>query len=449
MPATARVTIPSGRAAVTALDDPDFVQRAIAAGQLSELMDAATDASLDDNPRMQQRVREEAQRQVLAMARDGDLAAGGRPNLTPLRRAGAARSPFAPGAVLDGIAPSLGALVAAHSPRVRTSEADRLVGSVRAAMGSSVPSDGGFLVPEEFRAEIIQRALDVAVVRPRATVIPMGSARLALPVIDETTRAAGNVYGGMTAYWTEEAGQLVDSAPKFGRLTLDASKLTMLATLPNELLQDGPALDAWVPRTLTETVAFAEDDAFLTGDGVAKPLGVLHASNAAAVTVAKESGQAPDTIVWPNLTKMWARMLPGSHSRAVWVANIDLFPALANIALDLGTGGISALWIGGPAGPTAADTPPMTLFGRPLIFTEKSPTLGDRADLAFIDFEHYLIGDRLNMVVSMSEHSRFATDETQMRCISRLDGRPGLLSPLTPRRGTGTLSPFVVLEERA
>jgi hypothetical protein len=46
------------------------------------------------------------------------------------------------------------------------------------------------------------------------------------------------VFGGMIAYWGEEGAALQDSNPKFGRVVLDAKKLTGLSAVPNELLQD-------------------------------------------------------------------------------------------------------------------------------------------------------------------------------------------------------------------
>jgi hypothetical protein len=47
-----------------------------------------------------------------------------------------------------------------------------------------------------------------------------------------------------------------------------------------------------------------------------------------------------------------------------------------------------------------------------------------------------------------SEHFKFSTDTTAYRIISRVDGRPLILSALTPRTGANTVSPFVKLEAR-
>ena len=87
----------------------------------------------------------------------------------------------------------------------------------------------------------------------------------------------------------------------------------------------------------------------------------------------------------------------------------------------------------------------MSILGRPLIISEKAQALNTQGDINFIDFSHYLIGDRQAISMDASEHSRFMNDETELRIIERVDGRPWLQSAITPRNGTATLSPYVQL----
>ena len=303
---------------------------------------------------------------------------------------------------------------------------------------------GGFLVPERLRAELLSVSLETAIVRPRARTIAMDSARVPFPTIDSTSNAS-TVFGGIAAYWTEEGASMTESEATFGRVVLDASKLTTYCEVPNELLQDSIiSFAALIDQLYPAAISWFEDQAFIRGTGVGQPLGVM--LSPALVSVAKETGQAADTIVWENIVKMYSRMLPSSLSSAVWLANIDTFPQLATMSLAVGTGG-SAIWLNnGAAGP------PMTILGRPVIFTEKMETLGGGGsgkDLAFIDFGYYLVGDRMQMRAESSPHIKFANDITAYRVIERIDGRGWLQSAITPNKGTNTLSPFVTLDERA
>ncbi|MEJ3658764.1 phage major capsid protein [Actinomycetes bacterium KLBMP 9759] len=435
-------TIPTDAVALERIvNDPQRVEEIARAGQLSDLIRNYQLVVNANDPDIQRQVREQAQQQVIAMVREAGVVTG--PDMRPGR---AARDRRAPGTALNGIVADIGEFAQAIHHDRRTPDRDETLASIRNAMGSSVPADGGFTIPEEFRGDLMDAALETSVVRPRARVIPMSSPRVQLPIVDAPSRAS-SVFGGFRSYWTAEAATLVDSSPKFGRITLDAHKLTTFTDVPNELLDDGLALQAFLEEALPATVAWGEDLAFISGNGVGQPLGFLHTGNSAMVTVLKESGQAAGTIVWENLVKMWARMLPASLQRAVWVAHISTFPELATMALSVGTGG-SAVWIGGPVGQSGTDAPPVTILGRPVVFTEKVPEVGDAGDITLVDFGYYLVGDRMSMDLQSSEHYRFQSDMTSYRCITRVDGRPGLLSPVTPAVGTDTLSAFVRLEAR-
>ena len=315
---------------------------------------------------------------------------------------------------------------------------------IRNSFGSEVPADGGFLIPENLRSEILQVALETSIVRPRAQVIPMDSLRVPIPMIDDTSHVS-SVFGGITAYWTEEAASLTESQASFGRIVLDAKKLTAFASVPNELLADATAFGAFFDTIFPKALAFYEDIAFMTGSGVGEPLGFINCP--ASVQVAKESGQATSTIVWENITKMYARMLPTGLGNAVWIASIDTFPQLATMALSVGTGG-SAVWLGNYQNSGDA-TPPVSILGRPVYFTEKAEPLSTTGDINFVDLSYYLIGDRQTMQAMSSEHYQFQNDKTAFRVIERLDGRPWLQSAITPQNNSSsTLSPFVQLASR-
>jgi HK97 family phage major capsid protein len=310
---------------------------------------------------------------------------------------------------------------------------------IQNSFGSVVPGDGGFLIPEVLRAEILALALENSIVRSRARVIPMESLRLPIPMVDSTSNVS-SVFGGITCYWTEEGASLTDTSATFGELVLEAKKLTGYAAVPNELMSDAVAFGSFFDQIFPEAMAYYEDDAFVSGTGTGQPKGFLNAS--AAVSVTKETGQAAATVLWENIVKMYARMLPSSHRNAVWIVSPDVFPELATMALNVGTGG-SAIWLQNGQGDV-----PMTILGRPVIVSEKVSALGTAGDINYVDLSFYIIGDRQVMSASSSAHSLFASDKTAFRIIERLDGRPWLQSAITPRNNGATLSPFVQLGAR-
>jgi HK97 family phage major capsid protein len=307
------------------------------------------------------------------------------------------------------------------------------------SFGSNVPDAGGFLVPEVLRSQLLSVALETSIVRSRATVIPMDSLRVPIPTVDDTSHVS-SVFGGLTFYWNEEGASLVESQASFGRLVLEAKKLTGYAEIPNELMADAPAFNGFFSQKFPEGLSYFEDMAFMTGTGVGEPEGFLNAPS--AISVPKQSGQATGTIVWENIVAMYSRMLPTSLANAVWIASIDTFPELATMALSVGTGG-SAVWLN-----NGAVGAPVSILGRPVIFTEKVPSLTNLGDINFVDLSYYLIGDRQVMSAESSPHYRFQQDKTAFRVIERVDGRTWLRSAITPHNGGATLSPIVQLQAR-
>lgn len=316
------------------------------------------------------------------------------------------------------------------------------LGTLKDAMSSVKPSDGGFLIPEVLRAELLRVALERAVVRSRARVIPMDSLTVPFPTVDATSNVS-SVYGGVVGYWTEEGATLTESKPRFGRIELKANKLVLYTEVPDELIRDAqPSMEAFIGEIFPEAMAWFEDIAFFIGGGVGEPLGFL---NAGATVYPDRVGSSTDTVVWADIVAMYARMLPQSLDRAVWIVSPDVLPQL--LTMTVGSGN-AAVWIGGGNFPSGADNPPMSLLGRPLIVSEKAKTLGTPGDINFVDFGFYLIGDRQSMSARQSEDFRFNQDVTAFRVIERLDGRPWLNDPITPQNGSSsTLSPFVGLAD--
>ena len=348
--------------------------------------------------------------------------------------------PGAPGAVLDGQFKSFGEFMmcADFNRQMRMGRVDERMAK---ALGEGQGDQGGFLVPEEYRAQIMMIALEEAVVRPRATIIPMTRETVAIPTIRDASHAS-TVHGGVQAYWTPENATITQTEPTFAQVRLNAHKLAGGTKVGMELQEDSViSIEALLVQMFGGAVRFFEDDAFINGTGAGQPTGILNA--AALISVAKETGQAAATIVWENVVKMFARCSPQSIGKAVWIANNDTIPQLATMSLAVGTGG-APIWLQNGQGAM-----PTSILGRPLVYTEKAQTLGTAGDLYLVDLSQYLIGDRRSLQISNSPHSSFLSDQMDWKFTHRVDGRPWLDTALTPRKGTNTLSPFVSLATRA
>ena len=318
-----------------------------------------------------------------------------------------------------------------------------------------IASDGGFLVQSDFLPDLLGSVFSTGEVLSRLNVLGLGAGSngIKLNAIDETSRANGSRFGAIQGYWTGEAATATASQPKFRKIGMELEKLTGLCYATDELLQDAVALESWLRDAFKEELQFKIEDAVINGSGAGMPLGILNSP--ATITVNKETSQVAATLVAENILKMWARLPASSRKTAIWLINQDVEPQLyqlnikiKNVAGSENVGGIPV-----QAGPVFL--PPGTngntygtLMGRPVVPVEYCATLGTTGDVILCDLSQYLAIDKGGLQGQSSIHVRFLFDETAFRFVYRFNGQPKLAAPVTPFKGSNTISPFVILQTR-
>lgn len=301
-------------------------------------------------------------------------------------------------------------------------------------LSEGTDSQGGFLVPEQFYNNLYMKSLEVSVVRPFATVVPMQSDTFNWPAVDESSHAS-TLYGGVVAYWTEESGAKTASYPTFRSIKLIAKKLVGFVPCPDELLQDSIiSMENLLTKMFGGGIGWYEDLAFLRGTGVGQPLGIF-GSGAILQPIRATANQ----VALADLANIMARMYPQSlyAPNTIWIISPAVMAQLIPLVATVIT------WL--PISTGAAGRIPGTILGMPFMVSEKVPTLGTTGDIGLYDLSHYLIGDRSDIRVDSSIHYKFNTDETTWRFVKRVDGHPMVDSAFTPYNGGATLSPFVQL----
>ena len=303
---------------------------------------------------------------------------------------------------------------------------------------------GGFLVDTDHNMSIMQRVYDQGDLLRRCAMdgLSANSNGMTYNAINETSRADGSRMGGIRAYWTAEAGTKQYSMPAFRQIELKLKKVAALVAATDEQLQDANVLESWILRNLPDELRYVTEDSVINGTGVGMPQGIL--VSLGIVSVAKEVGQAADTVVVPNIVKMWSRMWGRSRRNAAWFIHQDLEPQLFQLQLPVGTGG-QALYM--PPGGLSA-SPYATLMGRPVVPLEYCQTVGTVGDIILGDFSQYQMIEKGGIQSASSIHVLFITDQSIFRFVYRCDGENTWNSPLTPKNGANTVAPFVTLASR-
>ena len=313
--------------------------------------------------------------------------------------------------------------------------------TIQAGHAEKVGEDGGFLIPGDFRQEIQKKVVGDESLLPKTRQFQTSSNHLVLP----TNEVAPWDGTGIQAYWEGEGGAFTESKGKFGEASLRLHKLTALVRVTEELLEDAPALESWVRGEAPAAMLHKVNSAIISGTGAGQPLGLL--SSGFKYKVAKESGQAADTVMFENVNKMLGRILPQSFSKAVWICNPAVLPQLRLMKFD--SAATSPVPVYMPAN-GLAEAPYGTLFGRPILpMMGGVKALGDEGDLMLVDLSYYYSAVKTTGVKQdISTHVYFSTQETAFRFSMRIAGQCPFKSPVTTENGNFQMSAFVTLEDR-
>ncbi len=299
--------------------------------------------------------------------------------------------------------------------------------------------DGGFLVPPQFSQDIFRLSLGEDSLLPLTDNVEISGNSMAFPK-DETTPWGTN---GIRAYWQGEASSATATKPVLGLATLRLKKLMALVPTTDELLEDTNALTSYLPEKVADSIRWKTNESILFGAGNGVPIGAMTAG--ATVTVAKESGQATQTLVPQNLAKMISRLPPGSFAKSVWIVNNDVLPAL--FTLTLGNYPIympNGLTVGG-----IQVSPYGTLLGRPVFVSQHANTFSSQGDVLLVDLSYYqTITKAGGLQTATSMHLYFDADLTAFRTTFRMDGQSKIAAAISPAKGSASMSPFIQLGAR-
>ena len=161
-------------------------------------------------------------------------------------------------------------------------------GEIHNALSIGQDSEGGYTVPDEFERRLVQALEENNIFRGLATVIRTSSGTRKIPIAQDDGEAT----------WIDEGEEIPESDTSFAQTMLSAYKLGTMIKISNELLNDSAFdLATYIAQRFGVRMGNAEEKAFITGDGVGKPTGLLDEAGAqVGVTAAAEDAVTFDEI---------------------------------------------------------------------------------------------------------------------------------------------------------
>lgn len=131
---------------------------------------------------------------------------------------------------------------------------------------NEAPSGVGYLLPQHLESKLVNAMNTISVLRPLCTEVTT-TGDSALPVVNSHGKPA----------WVPEGHPIPLVKDAFDRINLDSHKLAAIIRVTGELLKDSAIdIEAYLATTFADRLAVSEEEAFLAGDGVDKPLGLIH-----------------------------------------------------------------------------------------------------------------------------------------------------------------------------
>ena len=177
-------------------------------------------------------------------------------------------------------------------------------------------ANGGYLAPAEYANEIIKKITEVSPVRSVARVISTNRKEIQFP------KRTGLVSGG----WVGEGQTASQSNSAYGEETIKAEKIMVYTDISFELLNDSAFnMRSEITSDIAEDMAKLEGSAFISGNGVNKPFGLLSASGIGETNSGSASALTGDSLytiqgeipTGYNLTWMLNRKTLNAHIRTL------------------------------------------------------------------------------------------------------------------------------------
>ena len=275
--------------------------------------------------------------------------------------------------------------------------------AVTNALQVGTDSEGGYLVPDEYERTLVEALEEENNFRQMAKVIKTSSGDRKIPVVASKG----------TASWIDEEGAYPESDDSFGQVSIGAYKLGTMIKVSEELLNDSVFdLQSYISREFARRIGAKEEEAFFTGDGKGKPLGVLAATGGAETGVTAASATA---VTADELMDLYYSLKSPYRKKSVWVLNDSTIKAIRKLKDNNG----QYLWQ-----PSLTAGAPDMILGRPIKTSAYMPAIAAGAKtIAFGDFSYYWIADRQGRSFKRLNELFAATGQVGFLASQRVDGK--------------------------
>lgn len=296
---------------------------------------------------------------------------------------------------------------------------------IKATMVEAQGSLGGYAVPMQRQDEIIARLPGMTAVRGNgATVINLDTGN-GVELLKYGTGGNDQYMSAIRGQWGSETQTPTSQNSNVGLVQVSADVYTYKVPMSQSLVEDATNLVNIVTDDITQTLALDEDDAFLVGDGVGKPLGILPGGTNGLSLSEVNSGSA-STITSDGLIDL-RRAVPSQYRQmgATWIANDATWGVIEKLKVDGSTGEYRF--------PDLMNS--QTLMRSATAESESMPDVaGSAYPMIYGNLSGYYIVERAGLTIQRFQDSNTGPNKVEFHVRRRVGGRvvkPWMLAVMT------------------
>ena len=255
----------------------------------------------------------------------------------------------------------------------------------------------------ETEAGVLEALEEQNIFRQLAHVIHTSSGERKIPVVASKG----------TASWIDEEAAYPESDDTFGQVSIGAYKLATMIKVSEELLNDSVFdVPSYIAREFARRIGAAEEEAFFTGNGTGRPLGILAETGGAQVGV---TGAKADAVTFDEVMDLFYSLRSPYRRNAVFIMNDATVKALRKLK----NGNGDYIWQ-----PSVTAATPDTILNRPVYTSGFMPTLAAGAKtVLFGDLGYYWVADREGRSFKRLNELYAPTGQVGFLASQRVDGK--------------------------
>ncbi len=300
------------------------------------------------------------------------------------------------------------------------------------AMGYKAATDlgsaAGIPIPVEYPAMMIEMIWGGSPLLSKVWRVPMNTQTTKFPKLFQ---GEGSYFGGMvitamgkpdaSATGKGEGTALTHTKPTIEWLTFEAKKIAAVTALTEELMSDSVInILNYVTGLYIRAMQYAYEGYIISGDGVYEPLGITvdpSVINKAVVRATAGTVKRSDFIDLEGNIDEICR-----DENLMWLTRRLTMSKIRREEDTVGQPKTKDTWA---QMQSDGSFRPAGYMGHPVHYTRNVPALGQRGDVILCDPSFYMFAVRNDMRIDTSDAPYFLQDQTALRIVSRIDGKPG------------------------